>query len=63
MLFKTFEEAAVVVDEMFESTKVDGDDSGEESGDDEDRPEENENEDGNEGSEHVCAYSVTCWLC
>jgi hypothetical protein len=35
--FKTFEEAAVAVDEMFESTKVDADESGDESGDDDDR--------------------------
>lgn len=43
---------------MFESTKVDGDDSGEESGDDEERPGGNDNEDGNEGSEHVGAFEL-----
>jgi hypothetical protein len=53
VLFKTFEEAAVVVDEMFESTKADADDSGDESGDEEDRTEAHENEDGDQGSDHV----------
>jgi hypothetical protein len=53
VFFKTFEEAAVVVDEMFESTKADVDDSGDESGDEEDRTEAHENEDGDQGSEHV----------
>jgi hypothetical protein len=53
VLFKTFEEAAVVVDEMFESTKADADDSGDESGDEEDRTEADKNEDGDQGSEHV----------
>lgn len=52
VLFKNFEEAAAVVDEMFESTKGEGEESGEESGDDEDRPAENENEEANEGSDH-----------
>ncbi|PVF99373.1 ARM repeat-containing protein [Serendipita vermifera] len=46
-LYKTFEEAAAVVDEMFESTKVDADDSGDESGDDEERPEVEEHEENN----------------
>ncbi|CAG8604300.1 1921_t:CDS:10, partial [Acaulospora colombiana] len=46
-LFKTFEEAAAVVDEMFESIKVDADDSGDESGDDDERPEVEENEENN----------------
>jgi hypothetical protein len=36
VIFKTFEEAANAVDEMFESTKLDNEDSGDESGDDED---------------------------
>ncbi|KAG8813394.1 hypothetical protein FRC17_001599 [Serendipita sp. 399] len=46
VMYKTFEEAAVAVDEMFENTKADGDDSGDESGDeDEDRPTEADQED------------------
>ena len=54
VLFKNFEEAAVAVDEMFESTKADADDSGDDSGDEEDRAEAQENEDGDQGSDHVC---------
>jgi len=53
-LFKTFEEAAVAVDEMFESTKADADvDSGDESGDEEERAKAPGNEDGDQDSEHV----------
>ncbi|KAG9058049.1 hypothetical protein FS842_002010 [Serendipita sp. 407] len=36
VMYKTFEEAAAAVDEMFENTKADGDDSGDESGDEDD---------------------------
>jgi hypothetical protein len=53
VLFKKFEEAAVAVDEMFESTKADADDSGDESGDEEDRTDVQENEDADQGSDHV----------
>ena len=59
VLFKTFEEAAVVVDEMFESTKADADDSGDESGDEEDRTEGHENEDEDQGSEHVSTIEAS----
>lgn len=44
VMFKTFEEAASAVDEMFESTKPDGEESGDESADEEERSEVGENE-------------------
>lgn len=37
VLFKTFEEAAIAVDEMFDTVKGDADESGDESGEEDDR--------------------------
>lgn len=50
--FKTFEEAASAVDEMFEATKAEGEDSGDESGDDDEaRSEVDEKEENTQNDE------------
>ena len=62
--FKTFEEAASAVDEMFEATKAEGEDSGDESGDDdEDRPKIDDKEENPQNEESVCMLQSINYSC